>query len=70
VLQAASDHGGFFRYAMAVSQQHKRDLLAQPLQGETLERFVRSAAESLALQKRIEDADQGSFAEYVARYYA
>ena len=70
VLQAARDHGGFFKYAMAVSQQHKRNLLAQPLQGETLQRFVHSAAESLERQKRIEAADQGSFAEYVAAYYA
>ena len=70
VLQAASDHGGFFKYAMAVSEQHKQSLLAQPLHGETLDRFVNSAAESLALQKRIEEADQGSFADFVARYYA
>ena len=70
VLDAARAHGGFFKYAMAVSQQHKASLLAQPLQGETLARFVNSAAESLALQKRIEEGDQGSFAEYVARYYA
>ena len=70
VLEAASEHGGFFKYGMAISQQHKQSLLAQPLEGETLQRFVASAAESLALQERLEAQDQGSFEEYVARYYA
>ena len=70
VLDGAREHGGFFKYAMAISQQHKQSLRAQPLEGETLQRFVTSAADSLALQKRIEDEDRGSFEEYVARYYA
>jgi glutamate--cysteine ligase len=45
-------------------------LLAQPLQGETLERFEISARDSLALQRRIEENEQGSFEDYVAGYYA
>ena len=70
VLEAAREHKGFFRYAMAVSQQHKQNLLAHPLEGETLQRFEISAADSLVLQKRIEENEQGSFEEYVAGYYA
>lgn len=70
VLQAAREHGGFFRYAMAVSQQHKQSLLAQPLTGQTLERFEVSARDSLALQRRIEETEQGPFEAYVAQYYA
>jgi glutamate--cysteine ligase len=70
VLEAAREHGGFFKYAMFASQQHKQALLAQPLDAETQARFENSAAESLVLQERIEAADEGSFEDYVARYYA
>jgi len=70
VLDAAREHGGFFKYAMVASQQHKATLLAQPLDAEKQSRFESSAAESLALQERIEAADQGSFEDYVAQYYA
>ena len=55
---------------MAVSQQHKQSLLAQPLEGEMLQRFEISAADSLVLHRRIEENEQGSFEEYVAGYYA
>jgi len=70
VLEAAREHQGFFKYAMAVSQQHRATLLAQPLQGATLERFEISTRDSLALQRRIEENEQGSFEDYVAGYYA
>ena len=70
VLEAAREHGGFFKYAMFASQQHKQALLAQPLDPETQARFENCAAESLTLQERIEANDQGSFEDYVARYYA
>jgi glutamate--cysteine ligase len=70
VLESAREHGGFFKYAMFASQQHKQALLAQPLDAETQARFENSTAESLVLQARIEAADQGSFEDYVARYYA
>jgi hypothetical protein len=53
-----------------VSEQHKQTLLAQPLEGDTLQRFESSAADSLVLHRRIEDNEQGSFEEYVAGYYA
>ena len=55
---------------MAASQQHQQTLRAQPLDAEMQARFENSAAESLTLQERIEAADQGSFEDYVARYYA
>ena len=70
VLEGAREYGGFFKYAMAISEQHKQSLLKQPLEGETLERFEVAARDSLALQQRIEETDQGSFEEYVERYYA
>ncbi len=70
VLEAAREHKGFFKYAMGVSEQHKQTLLTQPLEGDTLQRFEISAADSLVLHRRIEDNEQGSFEEYVAGYYA
>ena len=69
VLESAREHGGFFKYTMFASRQHKESLLAQPLGAEMQARFENSAAESLTLQERIEAADQGSFEDYVARYY-
>ena len=70
VLDAAREHGGFFKYAMFASQQHKQALLADPLEGSTLERFLTSVQDSLTLQERIEARDEGSFEDYVANYYA
>ena len=70
VLEAAREHGGFFRYAMAISQRHRASLLAQPLEGATLARFTQAAEESLQKQQEIEAADTGSFEDFVASYYA
>ena len=70
VLEAAREHRGYFKYTLFASQQHKQALLAQPLDAETQARFENSARESLALQEHIEATEQGSFEEYVARYYA
>ncbi len=70
VLEAARAQGGFLDYSLAVSEQHKRSLLAQPLDADTLARFEHSARESLSLQQRIEAGDTGSFEDYVAAYYA
>ena len=70
VLEAARDHGGFFKYAMYASNHHKQALLAQPLDADARERFEASARQSLAQQRQLEEQDEGSFEDYVARYYA
>ena len=70
VLEGARAHGGFFKYAMQESTRHRRSLLEQPLDAATQQRFENVARESLAQQLRIEAQDQGSFEDYVARYYA
>ena len=70
VLDAAREHGGFFKYVMFASQQHKQALLAQPLEGPMLERFLTSVQDSLTQHERIEARDEGSFEDYVANYYA
>ena len=70
VLAAARAHGGFFKHAMHMAQQHTQDLQAQPLDATETARFVASVEASLRAHQELEAADQGSFEDYVARYYA
>ena len=70
ILAASREHGGFFKYAMQLSQQHKKALLAQPLDAATQARFAASVGASLQEQRQLEASDQGSFEDYLARYYA
>ncbi len=61
----------FFDLALRMSATHKAyflDLYAP--NGERLAEFGREAEESLAKQSQIEASDQGSFEEYLARYFA
>ena len=69
MLAGARDHGGFFKYAMQLSQQHTHGLQAQPLDTSATARFVASVEASLSEQQQLERAEQGSFEDYVARYY-
>ena len=69
VLAAVQDHGGYFDCALQLSRQHHQQLMAQPLDQATLDRFTASVADSLAEQQRLEALDQGSFEAFVARYY-
>lgn len=61
----------FFEFALTASLGH-RDYFRSitPLKEETRERFEREAKESLARQQAIEEADEISFDEYLANYYA
>jgi glutamate--cysteine ligase len=70
ILAASREYGGFFKYAMQLSQQHKQALLAQPLDAAANARFAASVEASLREQAQLEANDQGSFEDYVARYYA
>jgi glutamate--cysteine ligase len=70
ILAASREHGGFFKYAMQLSQQHKQALLAQPLDAATQARFAASVEKSLHEQQQLEASDQGNFEDYVAQYYA
>ncbi|HEY1492603.1 MAG TPA: glutamate--cysteine ligase [Steroidobacteraceae bacterium] len=61
----------FFDLALRMSQAHKAYFLdLYPPNEERLAEFGRQAQESIAAQKHIEDADRGSFEEYLARYFA
>jgi len=70
VLEGARAHGGYFKYTMHMSAQHKQALLAQPLDAPTQQRFEAAARDSLRAQQRIEEQDSGSFEDFVAAYYA
>jgi glutamate--cysteine ligase len=70
VLAGVREHGGFFNYTLQLSQQHQRQLLAQPLDRVANAKFVVSAQTSLQEQQQLEAQPQGSFDDYVARYYA
>ncbi len=70
VLQGVRAHGGFANYTLALSQQHHANLLAQPLDAVAQARFQASVQTSLQDQQQLEAQDQGSFDDYVARYYA
>jgi glutamate--cysteine ligase len=70
VLAGAREHGGFFSYAMQLAQQHTRGLQAQTLDAAANERFAATAQASLRAQQQLEAAEQGSFEDFVARYYA
>lgn len=70
VLAGAREQGGFFKFTMQLSRQHHQRLLAQPLDDATTGKFLASVQASLAEQQRLEAAEQGSFEDFVASYYA
>ena len=70
VIEAAHSQGGYFKYAMELSRQHHAQLLAQPLDAASDAKFLASVQTSLAEQQRLEATEQGSFEDFVARYYA
>lgn len=70
VLAGAREHGGFFKYAMQLSQQHTQALQKQPLDAAATATFAASVDASLRAQQQLEATEQGSFENFVARYYA
>ncbi len=70
VLEAAKEHKGFFKFAMAQAREHHAKLLAEPLDADTLAKFETSAQDSLAEQKRLEAMPQMGFEAYLEGYYA
>ena len=69
VLEGARAHGGLIPYTLLLSRQHQQSLLAQPLDADTKARFAQSATTSLLEQAALEALPQGSFDDFVARYY-
>ena len=61
----------FFDLALRMSATHKAYFLdLYPPNEERLGEFAREAEESLAKQRQIESSDQGTFEEYLGRYFA
>ncbi|HSY05447.1 MAG TPA: glutamate--cysteine ligase [Steroidobacteraceae bacterium] len=61
----------FFDLALRMSATHKAYFLElYPPNEERLREFSQEAEESLAAQHKIETADRGTFAEFLARYFA
>jgi glutamate--cysteine ligase len=61
----------FFDLALRMSAMHKAYFLdLYPPNEERLREFSQEAEQSLAAQRAIESADRGTFAEYLARYFA
>jgi glutamate--cysteine ligase len=65
---AQHHHNSFPAWALARSQQYRKDLQSRPLHADALARFVRMAEESLAQQRRIEAADTMPFEIYRQHY--
>ena len=70
VLEGARQHGGLIPYTLFLSKQHQQNLQAQPFGDAHEARFAASAQTSLQEQTALEAKPQGSFEDYVARYYA
>ena len=69
--ELTSTNESFFDLALRMSATHKAYFLdLYPPNEDRLAEFAREAEESLAKQTRIEASDQGTFEEYLARYFA
>jgi glutamate--cysteine ligase len=60
----------WFHFAMGQSLAHADYFLQRPLDPQDAQCFADAAAESLAEQRRIEQAEQLGFDEFLAQYYA
>lgn len=70
VLEGVRTQGGFLNYTLQLSSQHQRELLAQGIDAQDSEKFLSSVQDSWQALSELEAQDQGSFEDYVARYYA
>jgi glutamate--cysteine ligase len=70
VLQGILAAGGLIPHTLALSQQHKKALLAQPLDATKAAQFEAAARTSLRAQADIEASPQIPFEDYVAQYFA
>ena len=70
MLDGISQAGGFVNYSMDWARRHQQQLLAQPLDAASNARFEASVQASFSQQAQLEAAEQGSFDDFVARYYA
>ncbi|SDK38821.1 glutamate--cysteine ligase [Microbulbifer yueqingensis] len=60
----------FFEWAQDKAEQHRQYFLERPLDTATREEFARHARESLERQRAVEEADTGTFEDFLGHYYA
>ncbi|MCW8125506.1 glutamate--cysteine ligase [Microbulbifer halophilus] len=61
---------GFFQWAQDKAEEHRRYFIERPLDAAEQQRFADLAAESLRAQREVEDADTGTFEDFLGQYYA
>jgi len=69
VKQIEANQEGFFPFAYQLSEQHKKEFLANPLTDERLAYYQKVAKESHVKKQQMEDSDNTSFEEFLASYY-
>ncbi|MDD5029593.1 MAG: glutamate--cysteine ligase, partial [Rhodoferax sp.] len=70
VIEAVKQHGGYFDFAFAMSQQHTQSLQAAALPDDTFARFRTAVQQSLQTQAQLDAQPQQPFEDFVAAYYA
>ncbi|WP_346838154.1 glutamate--cysteine ligase [Microbulbifer sp. SAOS-129_SWC] len=70
LAEMAARGQSFFAWASDKAEQHRNYFLERPLDTGEQEHFAALAAESLRQQKAVEDADTGSFEDFLGKYYA
>ncbi|WP_323846251.1 glutamate--cysteine ligase [Microbulbifer magnicolonia] len=60
----------FFQWAADKAEQHRQYFLERPLDAATQQEFARLAEASLQKQRQVEDADTGTFEDFLGHYYA
>jgi len=60
----------FFQWAQDKAEQHRRYFLERPLDDAEQAEFTRLAEESLQAQQQVEEADKGTFEDFLGKYYA
>ena len=60
----------FFDFALRLSMQHQQSFLDRPLEADTLARFEKAAAASIAKQREIEASDKVSFEQFLHDYFS
>ncbi len=70
VLSQMREQGGFSNCALHLAQRHTAGLQAQAIDTATQAHFAASVKASWQKQQQLEAQEQGSFEDFVARYYA
>jgi len=70
VIEAVKQHGGYFNFALAMSQQHTHALQAAALDANTQARFETAARDSVRALAQLQAQPQAAFGDFVADYFA